>query len=81
MFSDCSGESAAFLAAAPEPPQVSEDIAFTILHDGPLRPPKPPKPLPRLLFISTFGFFQASPKHKRPNWGQEQQAGSGFLGV
>ena len=62
-------------------PQVIDNVLFALLNDGAVHPPKSQKLLPCMRFTSNFGFSQASPKHKRPNWGQEPHTGGSFWGI
>ena len=46
-----------------------DNVLFTMLHDGPVRPPKSQKPTSQLaVHFRLFG-FPDSPNTKRPNWG------------
>ena len=46
-----------------------DDFTLAMLDDGPVRPPKSPKPTSQLAVQFEFRFFPRSPKHKKAQQG------------
>jgi hypothetical protein len=60
-----SGVARHFLPLPQNSPQVSEDVAYKLLHDGAVQTPKIPKTISQLAVHFDFRFFPDSPKHKK----------------